>query len=757
MHPIAPQPSPDQSREEFSLADLAAPLLVGLALACLAWYSFLWFHTLVELFCVVVGAALYLIARYSHVFNRNNFLLFLAQGFFWAGCLDAIHAMAYSGVGLVPGNDPNPATQLWLCARLMEATTLLLAPRYLDQRTIAPWTFGAFAMMAVAATGLVFLGGFPDAFIVGRGLTPFKIGAEYLIIGLLLLAAGQLWQHRAQLDPTLYRMLLCVVALTIISEFSFTLYVSVFGLANLFGHIAKFWAFWLLLLIISRRMLAEPFRILSGNATSFDAIPMPVLVLDPQGHVLSCNEAARQKHPSGGIGHALHDIWHPASINRPDCAICNALAGGHGISTVLHDIDSNEWSGVRLHPVRQDQQTSGYIYFQTDITERKRAEEKLAQAEKLELIGRMTGGLAHDFNNLMMMVLGSLSMLDKRVAADEKAKAHVALAKQAAQRATDVTKSLLAVARQQPLEPRVLNIRQVIAEMMPLLRQSVGNAIVVTESHCARCAATRCERCILALVDPAGLSNTILNLVINARDAMPQGGNLVIQTDVRTLTATEAGAPGDLAPGQYVIVSISDTGAGMSPQVAMRAFEPFFTTKGPGVGTGLGLAMVYGFARQSDGTATLYTQPDIGTTIHLYLPAAGEPAIASTDHEQDGHLAAGNGQRILLVDDEAGLLALTREWLESLGYQVTVAHCPPAAIDHLGRETFDLLLTDVVMPGYDDGLQLARDARALQPGIRVLISSGLSGEVLRDEYAGRLLEKPYAKYNLALAVGRALV
>ena len=756
MDQTAQRTSPSTARSDFRFADFSAPLLISLALIWLSRYSFLWFHTLAELFCVVVGATLYLIARYSHVFNRNSFLLFLAQGFFWAGGIDAVHAMAYSGMGLIPGNDPNPATQLWLCARTLEAATLLLAPRYMDNRTIAPWTFGLFGAIALAAIALVFFGGLPDAFIADRGLTLFKIGSEYLIIAMLSLAGWRIWQRRALVDPALYRILVCVIALTIISEFAFTLYVSVFGLSNLLGHIAKFWAFWLLLLVISRWMLAKPFHILSSNATSFDAIPMPVLVLDKHGRVQSCNETARQKHPTGGVGHPLHDIWHPASIARTECAICRAIEAGQGISTVQYDHESNEWSGVRLHPIEQDEQTSGYIYFQTDITERKRAEEKLAQAEKLELIGRMTGGLAHDFNNLMCIVMGSLSLLGKRLADDEKALSHLALAQQAAQRATDVTKSLLAVARQQPLAPRVLNVRQAIAEMMPLIRQSVGNRISVTEVHCARCLPSECERCILALVDPAGLSNGILNLVINARDAMPEGGKLLIKTNVRILTAAEAGVPPDLAPGCYVIVGIFDTGTGMSPRVAAQAFEPFFTTKGPGTGTGLGLAMVYGFARQSGGTATLYTQPGIGTSIRLYLPAAGELSSANTKHDREEPAVNGLGQRILLVDDEAGLLAITREWLESLGYRVSVAHCPPAALDHLQRENFDLLLTDIVMPGYCDGLQLARDARALQPGIRVLFSSGLGGEVLPAEYGEVLLEKPYAKHGLAHAVNQAL-
>ncbi len=606
-------------------ADVAFPLAVAAGLVWLSFHSFLWFHTLAELFAIVVGASLYLIARYSFAFNRNGFLLFLAQGFFWAACIDAVHTVTYSGMGLIAGNDPNPPTQLWLCARLLEAATLLIAPRYLTAgRQIEPWTFAAFAAATAGSIVLVFNGALPDVFIAGRGLTPLKIGTEYAIIGLLLLAAWRLRRRRDQLDAALHRMLLGVIALTVASEFAFTLYVSVFGLSNLVGHIAKFWAYWLVLMVISRWMLAEPFHTLSRDAYSFDAVPMPVLILDGDGIVQSCNESARQQRPGGGVGRPLHDGWHPADSESGACAICAALPAGHPLATVLHDPQRNEWFGIRLHPIQMNDKAKGYIYFQSDITERKRAEERLAQAEKLELIGRMTGGLAHDFNNLMGMVLGGLGLLAKRLPDDEKARRHFAIAEQAARRATEVTKSLLAVARKQPLEPRVVGVRGAIAEMLPLLRQSAGNAIEVVETHCAACTADE-GRCSRALVDPAGLANAVLNLVINAKDAMPDGGEIRIDTESRDLAAGAAGLPPELPAGRYVVASVADTGTGMPPAVAARAFEPFFTTKEVGKGTGLGLAMVYGFARQSGGTATIDSRPGSGTTIRIYLPAA-DPA-----------------------------------------------------------------------------------------------------------------------------------
>ncbi len=739
----------------FRSADVVFPLVIAALLVWLSFVSFLWFHTLAELFAVIVGAALYLIARHSVALNRNSFLLFVAQGLFWAGCIDTIHTLAYSGMGLIPGNDPNPPTQLWLCARFIEAATLLIAPRYLDGREIEPWTFAAFGTAAIGGIALVFRDGFPDAFIAGQGLTAFKIGAEYAIIALLALAAWRLHRKRQSLNATLFRMLLAVIALTIVSEFAFTRYVSVFGLSNLVGHICKFWAYWLVLMIVSRWMLAEPFRMLAQEASSFETVPMPVLILDSHGVVQYCNESARQQRPQGGIGHTIHEAWHPADSPLAECDICQAIAAGDSIGTVLHDRQRNEWSGIRLHPIQLDNKAQGFICFQTDITERKRAEERLAHAEKLEMIGRMTGGLAHDFNNLMGMVLGGLGLIAAKLPDDEKTRNHFNIASQAAHRAADVTKSLLAVARKQPLDPRILNIRNALAEMVPLLRQSAGKETTVEEVQCNACEPSNCERCILASVDPAGLGNTILNLVINARDAMPHGGQIRIDTRVRTLAGDAAGQPIDLAPGRYVIITVTDTGQGMSPQVAARALEPFFSTKDTGKGTGLGLAMVYGFARQSGGTATIHSQPGLGTSVRIYLPAIGERTQATGSGNSDD-IANGKGERILVVDDEANLLTIAREWLESLGYRVTVAYGPASAMDHLRREPFDLLLTDIIMPGQSDGVTLAGEATALQPSLRVLLASGFPGDILNAGRQWPLLEKPYARSDLARMVSQAL-
>ena len=741
----------------FSAADILFPLVAALLLAGLSFVNFLWFHTLAELFAIIVGGALYLIAHHSFALNRNAFLLFVAQGLFWAAAIDLAHTLAYSGMGLVHGDDPNPATQLWLCARLLEAATLLVAPRYLDGRRLEPWTFAAFGTAAASAVGLVFADALPAAFVPGSGLTAAKIAGEYLVIGLLVLAALGLRRRRATLDGQLYLTLMAVIGLTIVSEFAFTRYVSVYGLSNLVGHICKFWAYWLVLMAVSRWMLAEPFRSLAREANSFEAVPMPVLILDARGMIQYCNESARQQRPQGGVGRHIHEVWHPSGSLQDSCEICAAIAGGRSLGTLLHDDARNEWFGIRLHPLQLDDRTRGFICFQTDITERKRAEERLAQGEKLELIGRMTGGLAHDFNNLMGMVLGGLGLVAAKLPDDEKTRRHFEIARQAAKRAAEVTKSLLAVARKQPLTPRLIDVADTIAEMMPLLKQSAGSATTVEESPCRACDAPEgCALCLQAMVDPAGLGNAILNLVINARDAMPAGGRIRIDTRVKSFGPDDAGLPADLAPGRYIRVTVADTGTGMPPEVATRAFEPFFTTKEKGQGTGLGLAMVYGFARQSGGTVSIYSQLGLGTAIRLYLPVAGQKAAAGLVAAAATPAPAGGDELILLVDDEAALLAIAREWLEQLGYRPVVAHSPAVALDLLKDRRFDLLLTDIVMPGGIDGIALAAEARRLQPDLRVLLASGFPGDLLPEDNTWPLLEKPYSAADLARMVRQAL-
>lgn len=352
---------------------IATVSLITLFLLVVSRFDFLWFHVLAEFFAIIVGFALFVIAYNSFVFTRNTFLLFLAQGFFWVACIDMLHTLYYRGMGLAPGDDPNYATQLWLCARFLEAATLLLAPRYLTADTFPRNTFILFGVVTTAACSAVIAGYFPDAFIQGEGLTDFKVISEYLIIAILIAAGWSIQQHRDSLDKGLRYILLGIIGLTIVSEFAFTLYVSVYGLSNLIGHFAKLWAFSLLLLAISRWMLAQPFRLLARDASSFESMPMPVLLLDREGIIQACNKSAGSDQYSCGVGETVHSVWHPQNIEASECPVCQKIVQGEPLQLELQNPDRDEWATVSLQPVWQKAVLQGFIYVHEDITEKKRA------------------------------------------------------------------------------------------------------------------------------------------------------------------------------------------------------------------------------------------------------------------------------------------------------------------------------------------------------------------------------------------------
>jgi PAS domain S-box-containing protein len=373
-----------------------------------------------------------------------------------------------------------------------------------------------------------------------------------------------------------------------------------------------------------------------------------------------------------------------------------------------------------------------------DATERRTLEEQLAQARKMEAVGQLTGGVAHDFNNLLTVVLGNVDMLARKMEDEARRARRVDAIRQAAERGRDLTRQLLAFSRRQHLSPVTLDVGGLIRDFTPLLRQAVGEAITV---DLALAEATLC-----AHVDPTQLETALLNLAVNARDAMPEGGVLSIRSERE-----------DDADGAWVAISVRDTGMGMSPEVRDRVFEPFFTTKEVGKGSGLGLSQVYGFVRQSEGEVQLETTAGRGTTFRLRLPLSEQPAQDLRPSAPDEVLTGGS-EKILLVEDDPTVLALTLDLLEGLGYAVTRATNAGEALEVLRSDAeIDLLFTDVVMPGGVSGVSLARTARELRPGLQVLLISGFLGNGgMVDESEFPLLDKPYETIRMAAQLRRLL-
>ena len=387
----------------------------------------------------------------------------------------------------------------------------------------------------------------------------------------------------------------------------------------------------------------------------------------------------------------------------------------------------------------------GFVGTLRDLTQTKRLQEQLLQSQKMEAVGQLTGGIAHDFNNLLTVVLGNAEILTEALAGDPNLKRVADMVGMAAQRAADLTRSLLAFSRNQPLEPKVTDINQLVTRMDGMMRRTLGEQVEIK--------LVRDGALWPATVDPAQLEAAILNLALNARDAMPAGGKLIIETANAELDRHYARQQLDVEPGSYVTIAVSDSGAGMTPEVAARAFDPFFTTKEVGKGTGLGLSMVYGFAKQSNGSVKLYSEAGHGTTVKLYLPRSSESdkqAVAAGDAAP----ARGGNETILMVEDDLMVRVHVESQVKSLGYRVLSARDGAQALEILRQDQkIDLLFTDVVMPGGINGPQLAAEARRLRPALKVLYTSGYSENVIQRQgmldRGDELLDKPYTRQHLA--------
>jgi PAS domain S-box-containing protein len=385
-----------------------------------------------------------------------------------------------------------------------------------------------------------------------------------------------------------------------------------------------------------------------------------------------------------------------------------------------------------------------------DITASLETERKLQQAQKLDAIGKLTGGVAHDFNNMLTIISGTTEALVDGLKDNPQMQATAKLIDGAAERCAELIKHLLAFARKQPLQPRNVDINGAVLDIAKLLRPTLGEQIEVK---------TVLEEAVATShIDPSQLANSLLNMAINARDAMPNGGTLVLETRNVVLDEAYSQDNADVRPGPYVMLAVSDSGAGMTPEVRDKVFEPFFTTKEVGKGSGLGLSMVYGFVKQSGGHIKIYSEQGHGTTIRLYLPPADrrtETSVAAATP------APGGSETILVVEDDALVRNFVVAQLQSLGYQTIAAADSRTAVAQVENgQPFDLLFTDVIMPGGMSGPELADEVARRRPGIKVLYTSGYTDNAImhhgRLDEGVLLLTKPYRRSQLDQMVRKAL-
>ena len=447
---------------------------------------------------------------------------------------------------------------------------------------------------------------------------------------------------------------------------------------------------------------------------------------------------------------------HPDDVGLAEASFRRMLASGDDYWTTEYRVVRVDGSvaTVAEHSYimrRPDGSASRVVGSTVDRTRERQLEAQLEQSQRLEAVGQLTGGVAHDFNNLLTVVLGNAELLLDMLDVDDSRRENVEMVRTAAEQGAELIDRLLAFARRQPLDPKVVDVDALLARLGPLLRRTLGGEIEIDVIWRPDTWA--------ALIDGSQLESAMVNLCINARDAMPRGGRLVIETSNVSLDEHDAALNSEVAAGEYVMVSVSDTGDGMSPDVLKHAFDPFFTTKSVGRGSGLGLSMVYGFTRQSQGHVSLNSEPGEGTTVRLYLPRSLDDA-PEIQPAADVSIVHGT-ERILLVEDDDMVRTHARALLEGLGYHVIVAADARAALAAIdGGAEIDLLFTDVVMPGGMNGRELAAQVNERLPNLPVLFTSGYAENALvhdgRLDGGVHLLTKPYRLPDLAAQLRLAL-
>ena len=502
------------------------------------------------------------------------------------------------------------------------------------------------------------------------------------------------------------------------------------------------------------------------HANIVQSDPSPICAFDTNYRLITFNRAHNDEfHRVNGfytqVGDVFPDLFIPEQRPVMRALMSRALSGE--LFTVVEKFGRPElgrpyWE-ISYTPLRDEMgQIIGAFHHARDISSRLHAEAELAaaqetlrQSQKMEAVGQLTGGIAHDFNNLLAGISGSLELLQTRVAQGRLGdlERYLVAAQGAAKRAAALTHRLLAFSRRQTLEPKATDVSRLIAGMEDLIRRTVGPAIAVEVAGSGELWNT--------LVDPSQLENALLNLCINARDAMPDGGRLTVET--RNCRLDERGArTRDLASGDYISLCVSDTGTGMTPEVAAKAFDPFFTTKPIGQGTGLGLSMIYGFTRQSGGQARIHSEPGRGTTVCLYLPRhLGAVADADAPAELAQAPRARQGETVLVVDDEPTVRMLVTDVLKELSYATLEAEDGASGLDVLrSNARIDLLVTDVGLPGGMNGRQVADAARVLRPEMKVLFITGYAESAVLShgdlEPGMQVLVKPFAMEALATRV-----
>jgi len=755
--------------------------------------SYLLFHSLVEIVTIAVAMNLFLLAWNTQLYLRYDYLKILGVSYGFIGLIDLMHTLAFKGMGVFPSNDANLATQLWIAARYLQAFALCSAPLF-ARRTLSNRVLLPVVLALVGATmGWIFSGTFPTCYLEGTGLTSFKIVSEYVISGFFLVAVFLLSRERKAFTPRVFSLIVASIGLTILSELAFTSYISVYSQANLVGHLLKLMAFVLIYQALVEVGFKEPYEgifrdlresertlgetVLERTArlreseerfrSVFESSPLGKALTAPDGRLKEINQSFADM-----LGYAIEELQqrnfgeftHPDDQEISRSTIRDLLAG-EGTSRrfekrFLHRDGHVVWAEVTTALLRDHQGTPlHFITSVTDITgrkqneaERERLQAQLNQAQKMEAVGLLAGGVAHDFNNMLGVILGRVQIAQRMIGPDHPVSVQLVEIQKAGDRSVELTRQLLAFARKQTIVPRVLDFNRSLEKSLSLLERLIGEAIEIVWLPGKDLLPIR--------MDPGQIDQVLANLCVNARDAINGTGTITVETRAFEVDQTFCRTNGESHPGPYVVVAVSDNGHGMSPETRARIFEPFFTTKELGQGTGLGLATVYGIVKQNNGFITVYSEEGKGTTFQLYFPALVEPVVASDEVPVLAPLPRGH-ETILLVEDEPMLLDVVSSMLNDLGFNVLSASTPEEAL-RLAEETtrpVDLLVTDVIMP-HMNGKDLATRLCDRNPRLKVIFMSGYTAKVIaqqdNSDSAEGFLQKPFTTRQFAEKIAEVL-
>ena len=723
--------------------------------------------------------------------QRTRPLLLLGTAYFFTALAIVPHTLAFPGLfgtGGVIGSGPQ--TTVWLYMVWHGGFPLMMMAYAVikdDDRPLAAVRRSlklaiASALCVIAATTILTTVGhslLPELLRPDNSYTPAMYFVIFGVWTLNMVALAVLWLHRPHTTLDLWMMVvlvawICEVGLS--AALNAKRFDTGFYAGRAYGLMAAIFVL-IMLLLETRALYARLARHLAqersaaldradaAQRTSLDTAEtlravvdtsrQAVVALSPRGTVLLWNKAAERMfgYPSEEVLGKPYPLM-SAEGQAEQREMFSRIMAGERLDNLTfrrqHKDGSHRDIRCSAAPFYDTSgATRGVACAMEDVTDKLATEEMLRQSQKMEAVGQLTGGVAHDFNNILMVIMANVEELQEAEDLSREQQEQLRNIAASGQRAAELTRRLLAFSRKQRLTPKPTNLTDLVAGTDKLLRRTLGEQIEVEAIFADDLWTTN--------IDRSQVEAALVNLCVNARDAMPNGGRLLIETANVELDQAYADANPDVAPGRYVMLAVSDTGTGIPPELLAKVFEPFFTTKEVGKGTGLGLSMVYGFIRQSNGHIKIYSELGHGTTIRMYMPRSDEPL---EDASRAVVVLPRGSERILLVEDDEQVRAAVLTQLRGLGYTVTEAAGGQDGLRHLeGGEPFDLMMTDIVMPGLD-GPALAERAAALRPALRIIFMSGYSenaainhGRVAPD---ARILSKPFRKIDLARRIRSAL-